>query len=150
MANTYSQCFYHYVFSTKNRVRFIHPEIEERVWRYIGGIARNHNMSAVQVGGIEDHAHALINAKPSWAPSEIAKVLKGESSRWIHEEFPKLSKFGWQDGYAVFSVSKSLVPRVVEYIRNQRIHHSDTTFEEEYEELLELHGVDFDEKYLLG
>ena len=150
MANTFSQCFYHYVFSTKNRVKFIHQDIEARVWEYIGGIARNHGMSAIQVGGIEDHGHALIMAKPSWAPSEIAKLLKGESSKWIHEEFPKLSKFGWQDGYAVFTVSKSIIPRVVDYIRDQRIHHARKTFEEEYVELLELHGVDYDEQYLFG
>lgn len=89
-------------------------------------------------------------AKPSWSPSEIAKILKGESSKWIHEEFPKLSKFGWQDGYAVFTVSRSIVPRVVEYIRDQRIHHATKTFEEEYVELLELHGVEYDEKFLFG
>lgn len=150
MANTYSQCFYHFVFSTKNRARFIFPDIEERVWSYIGGIAKNHNMSAVQVGGIEDHIHALVMAKPSSAPSEIAKLLKGESSKWMHDEFEDLRKFGWQDGYAVFTVSKSIVPKVVEYIRDQRIHHSTKTFEEEYLELLQLHGVEYDDRYLFG
>ena len=150
MANTFSQCFYHYVFSTKARIKFIDPAIENRVWEYVGGIARNHGMSALQVGGIEDHLHGLINAKPKWAPSEIARILKGESSKWIHEEFPHLSKFSWQDGYAVFTVSKSILPRVIEYIRDQRIHHATKTFEEEYVELLELHGVDYDEQYLLG
>jgi REP element-mobilizing transposase RayT len=91
MANTFSHCFYHYVFSTKNRINFISPEIENRVWEYIGSIARNHGMSALQVGGIEDHLHGLINAKPKWAPSEIARILKGESSTWIHEEFRGLA-----------------------------------------------------------
>jgi REP element-mobilizing transposase RayT len=89
-------------------------------------------------------------AKPSWAPSEIAKLLKGESSKWIHEEFEDLRRFGWQDGYAVFTVSKSIVPKVVEYIRDQRIHHSTKTFEEEYLELLQLHGVEYDDRYLFG
>ena len=131
-------------------MKFIYPEIEHRVWEYIGGIARNHNMTALQVGGIEDHAHGLIMAKPTWAPSEIAQLIKGEPSKWIREEFPRLSKFGWQDGYAVFSVSKSIVPRVIEYIRDQRLHHSTKAFEEEYVELLELHGVDYDEQYLFG
>ena len=150
MANTYSQCFYHFVFSTKERARFIFPDIEDRVWSYIGGIAKNHKMSAVQVGGIEDHIHALLMAKPSWAPSEMAKLIKGESSKWIHEEFADLRKFGWQDGYAVFTVSKSIVPKVVEYIRDQRIHHSTKSFEEEYLELLQLHGVEYDDRYVFG
>jgi REP element-mobilizing transposase RayT len=150
MANTYSQCFYHFVFSTKGRARLIYPEIEERVWAYIGGTAKNHDMSAIQVGGIEDHGHALLMAKPKWAPSSIAQLLKGESSKWIHQQFPELQKFSWQDGYAVFTVSRSIVPRVVEYIKNQRIHHSTKTFEEEYLELLELHGVEYDERFLFG
>jgi len=150
MANTFSQCFYHFVFSTKERVKFIDPEIEDRVWAYIGGIAKNHKMTVVQVGGIDDHIHALVMAKPSLAPSAIAQLIKGESSKWVHEEFPKLGKFGWQDGYAVFTVSKSIVPRVVEYIRDQRIHHSTKTFDDEYVELLKLHGVDYDERFLFG
>jgi putative transposase len=151
MANTYSSLFYHIVFSTKNREDFLEAEIENRVWAYIGGIARKHNCTAIQVGGIEDHIHALILSPPKYAPSEIAQFLKGESSKWIHEEFPKLQKFGWQDGYGAFSVSKKLVPKVVEYIKNQREHHIGKTFEEEYLELLQWHETDIvDEKYLFG
>jgi REP element-mobilizing transposase RayT len=107
-------------------------------------------MSAVQVGGIEDHIHALLMAKPSWAPSNIAQLIKGESSKWIHEEFEDLRRFGWQDGYAVFTVSKSIVPKVVEYIRDQRVHHSTKSFEDEYLELLQLHGVEYDDRFLFG
>ncbi len=148
MANTYSNLFYHIVFSTKGRVDFIEQEIEQRVWAYIGGIARKHGLTALQVGGIENHIHALTMAKPIHAPSQIAQWLKGESSRWIHEEFPYLSKFGWQDGYGVFSVSKSNVPDVIEYIRNQRKHHLMQSFEDEYVSMLKLHGIDYDERYL--
>ncbi len=101
MANTYSQCFYHIVFSTKERVKFISPDIEQRVWAYIGGILKNHNMTAIMVGGIEDHIHVLVLAKPSIAPSQIAQLIKGESSKWIHTEFQHLAKFSWQDGYSV-------------------------------------------------
>jgi REP element-mobilizing transposase RayT len=85
-------------FSTKQRARFIPPEIEGRVWAYIGGIAKNQKMSAIQVSGIEDYIHALVMAKPSWGPSNIAKPLKGESSKWMHEEFADMRKFGWQEG----------------------------------------------------
>lgn len=149
MANTYSSIFYHIVFSTKNREKWIDEEIENRVWAYIGGIARKHKCTAIQIGGIENHVHALVLSPPKFAPSEIAQFLKGESSKWIHEEFPNLQKFDWQDGYSAFSVSKSIVPRVVEYIKNQRLKHQGKTFEEEYIQLLELHEVDIvDEKYL--
>src|SRR5438128_2831024 len=87
MANTYTSFHYHFTFSTKNREPWIKPEIEGRIWAYLGGIARKHKMTAIQVGGIEDHIHALILAPPIIAPSQIAQYLKGDSSKWIHEEF---------------------------------------------------------------
>ncbi len=148
MANTYSSLFYHVVFSTKHRQNFIHQEIENRVWAYIGGIARKHKSTAIQVGGIENHIHALILSPPVNAPSQIAQWLKGDSSKWIHAEFVDLKKFAWQDGYGAFSVSKSKVPDVVEYIKNQREHHGREDFEDEYMKLMKLHEVDYDEKYL--
>lgn len=151
MANTYTSLFHHFVFSTKNRQKWIVEEIENRVWSYIGGIARKHKCTALQVGGLEDHIHALILSPPVYSPSEIAKFLKGESSKWIHEEFSNFQAFGWQDGYAAFSVSKSIVPKVVEYIINQREHHQAKSFEDEYFDLLKLHEVDtIEEKYVLG
>ncbi len=150
MANTYSQCFYHIVFSTKNRMKFISPDIESRVWAYIGGILKNHHMTAIVIGGVEDHIHVLVLSKPSIAPSQIAQLIKGESSKWIHIEFTHLAKFAWQDGYAVFTVNRSIVPSVVDYIKRQREHHSSKSFEIEYRELLERHEIDYDERYLLG
>ncbi len=148
MANTYSNLFYHIVFSTKGRVDFISPDIENRVWAYIGGIARKHGITALQVGGMENHIHALTMAKPVHSPREVAQWLKGESSKWIHEEFPHLQNFGWQDGYGVFSVSKSQAPDVIEYIKKQREHHKKQTFEDEYVSLLKLHGIEYDDRYL--
>jgi len=150
MANTYTCLHYHVLFSTKNRERWLVPEIEQRVWRFIGGIARAHRLTALQVGGVEDHIHALVTAPPTIAPCQIAQFLKGDSSKWIHEEFSALRNFGWQDGYAAFTVSKSDIPRVIKYIQNQRAHHRKKTFQEEYLEFLRANGIDYDERYLLG
>jgi len=150
MANTYTSLHYHVVFSTKNRVPDIAQNIEQRVWAYIGGIARKHKMTALQVGGVQDHIHALVTAPPIYAPSQIAQFLKGESSKWIHEEFREMRGFGWQDGYGAFTVSKSNIPEVVRYIQNQREHHRKKTFQEEYRELLEKHDIEYDERYIWG
>jgi REP element-mobilizing transposase RayT len=150
MANTFSQIYFHVVFSTKNRVDLIRPEIEGRVWAYIGGIARKHKMTALQVGGIDNHIHALVSAPTTLSVSQVAKYLKGDSSYWIHGEFPKLRLFAWQDGYGAFSVSRSLIPNVVDYIKRQRKHHKTQTFEQEFIELLNLHEIEFDEPYLFG
>jgi putative transposase len=150
MANTYSHCYNHFVFSTKDRVNFIRPDIEQRVWAYIGGIARKHDVVAVQVGGTDNHAHVLTSSPPSIAPSRIVQWLKGDSSFWIRREFSELRKFAWQDGYGIFSVCKSHTPKVVEYIKNQREHHTKQNFEDEYRSLLRLHGIEYDERYLFG
>jgi REP element-mobilizing transposase RayT len=150
MANTYTSLYYHVVFSTKNRVRCINREMEERVWAYIGGVARHHRMTALRVGGYEDHVHALVAAPPSLALSQAIQFLKGDSSKWIHEEFPELKGFAWQDGYGAFTVSKSNLPEVVRYIQNQREHHRKRTFQEEYLEFLRRHGIEYDERYVWG
>lgn len=90
-------------------------------------------------------------APPVYSPSQIAKFLKGESSKWIHDEFSELRNFGWQDGYSAFSVSKSIVPKVVDYIKRQREHHRKMTFEQEYVELLELHQIPtIDDRFIFG
>jgi putative transposase len=150
MANTYTALHYHVVFSTKNRVAYIKPEIESRVWAYIGGVARAHKMTALQVGGVEDHIHVLVMAPAALSPSQIAQRLKGDSSKWIHEEFPGLRGFAWQDGYGAFTVSKSNLPDVIRYIENQREHHQQNTFQEEYLDFLNKHGIDYDERYVWG
>jgi REP element-mobilizing transposase RayT len=87
MANTYTSLHYHIIFSTKNREPWLVPDMEQRIWEFIGGIARAHRMTALQIGGVPDHIHALITASPTIAPAQIAQYLKGESSKWIHEEF---------------------------------------------------------------
>jgi REP element-mobilizing transposase RayT len=148
VAKTYTSLNYHFTFSTKNREPWISPSIEDRIWSYIGGVARKHKMTALQVGGIDDHIHTLVMAPPTRSPSEIAQYLKGDSSKWIHEEFPKLRGFEWQDGYGAFTVSKSQIAEVIKYIQNQREHHRKKTFQEEYLELLQKHGIDYDERYL--
>src|SRR3989442_5732343 len=150
MANTYTSLHYHIIFSTKNRVPYLKSAMEQRVWAYIGGVARQHKMTALQVGGIEDHIHALVLASPTHAPSQIAQFLKGDSSKWIHEEVPNLRDFAWQDGYGAFTVSKSHLPDVIEYIQSQREHHRKRTFQEEYKDFLNKHGIDYDERYLWG
>ena len=132
MANTYTSLHYHILFSTKNREPWIASSIEERLWAFIGGIARSYGMTALQVGGIEDHIHALVTAPPTIAPCQIAQFLKGGSSKWIHEEFSSLRTFSWQDGYGAFTVSKSNIPNLIRYIHNQRKHHQKMTFQEEY------------------
>lgn len=148
MANTFSQIYFHYVFSTKDRSPLILPDIEERVWAYIAGVANHHKICPIQIGGIETHVHALVGIPTIMSASQGAKALKGDSSYGIRREFTGMADFGWQDGYGVFSVSHSAIPSVAEYIRSQREHHSTMIFEAEYVALLQKHEIEFNESYL--
>ena len=148
MANTFSHLYYHPVFSTKNRNPWITPDIEHRIWAYIGGIARKNKITALQVGGIDDHIHTLLSAPPTISASKIAQVIKGDSSYWIRREFESMKQFAWQDGYGMFSVSRWEAARVIEYIKNQRRHHETQSFEDEFRGLLKVHEIEYDERYL--
>jgi putative transposase len=148
MANTYTCLHYHVIFSTKNRERWIASDIEPRVWSYLGGIARENQLKSHLIGGFDDHIHMLVRIPPAVAVSEAVKRIKGGSSKWIKENFPQIQTFAWQDGYGAFTVSRSQIGEVENYIRGQREHHRLKTFQEEYRSFLDKHEVEYDEKYL--
>ena len=148
MSNTYTSLHFHFTFSTQYRRPWINADIEQQIWAYLGGIARKNRMKALMVGGVDDHVHLLIGGPPTIAPAKIAQLIKGGSSAWIHDEFPGLQEFAWQDGYGAFTVSKSALPDVSAYIENQREHHRTLTYQDEFLALLERHGIEYDERYL--
>ncbi len=150
MANTYTSLHYHIVFSTKNRENHIRAEAGDRIWAFLGGIARENKMKALCVGGTENHIHILIMTPPAMAPSKMVQLLKGGSSKWIHETFPEMRTFAWQDGYGAFTVSKSQIPEVIRYIENQHEHHRGKSFQEEYLAFLKTHGIEYDDRYVWG
>ena len=148
MARTYTSLHYHCVFSTKYRQPWITPQYEAQIWDYLGGIAREHMLHPLRIGGIEDHVHLLLGMPPTMTMSKAMQLIKGNSSKWIHETFPQLRAFNWQDGYSAFTVSKSHLNIVTEYIQDQRTHHRDLSFQAELLALLEKHEIEYDERYL--
>ena len=76
--------------------------------------------------------------------------LKGESSKWISEQWPAMKAFSWQDGYGAFSIGQSQIGETIRYILKQREHHSKSSFEDEYRKFLQVHHLPVDERYLLG
>jgi len=128
------------VFSTKNRVRAIREELQPRLWAYMAGIAKNHGMHPVSIGGIEDHIHALIDVGPILGIAKAVQVLKANSSRWMNQR--QRTRFDWQEGYFAGSVSKSQVKTVMRYIVNQKEHHKKMNSATEYKLLLKRHGFE--------
>lgn len=107
MAGTYTNLLYHLVFSTKQRLSLITKELQPDLYSYIGGIIRGEGGTLLEIGGMPDHVHLLAKFKPTGSISDMLKVIKAGSSKWINEEQFKMRKFGWQDGYAAFTVSES-------------------------------------------
>lgn len=96
---------------------------------------------------MDDHIHLLIQIPASLPLAKAVLTIKSNSSRWANEEG---HKFAWQQGYAAFSVSASLVPAVVQYIENREVHHRKMSFEDEFIALLKKHGLEFDPKFVFG
>jgi putative transposase len=148
MANTFSFLNVHCIFSTKERVPVLTPEIRERLWPYLGGIARQNGLGAMCVGGVADNVHLLLSLSTTVAISKAIQLIKAGSSAWIHQSFPKLRSFSWQQGYGAFSVGMSQLSETIRYIEQQSEHHRTRTFQEEYLSILRKHEMPFDEKYL--
>lgn len=147
MPGTHVSLHYHLVYSTKDRRPLIGPVWRERLHAYLGGMVRTLNGTALAVGGTPDHVHMLVGLRATHQLSNVLREVKGESSRWVHEALRERD-FGWEDGYGAFTVGRSELDRVREYIARQEEHHRTTSFQEEYRALLQEHGVEYDERYL--
>jgi putative transposase len=148
MPGTYSQILLHIVFSTKQRQSWLKPELTERLYPYLGGIVRAEKGVLYEIGGIEDHIHLYLRWRTDKDIAALLQRTKSRSSAWIHETFPRLADFAWQEGYSVFSVSKSQEPVVKSYIQRQAEHHRQEGFKSELLRLLRAHEIEFDERYV--
>ena len=147
---SYTCLQYHIVFATKNRRAVLQAELLPRLVKYIGGIVRGLRGQLLEANGPEDHLHLAAIVPATVCIADFLRDVKGDCSRWLHETFPQLRAFAWQDGYAAFTVSKSAMPEVIDYIRRQREHHEKMTFQEELIALLERHGIEYDERYIVA
>ena len=149
MAHTYCSSLFHCVFSTKERCKLISPEIQDRLWAYLGGVAREHEMKALAVGGMEDHVHILLSLPSSIAIAKGMREIKSGSSRWMHETC-RLRSFDWQEGYGAFSIGMSQVNATLAYIARQKQHHRKRDFQAEFLAFLKKHRIEDDPRYVWG
>ncbi len=102
----------------------------------------------IAIGGVDDHVHLLVGMPPTLTVSEAVRQIKGGSSKWMHESLPGFADFAWQDGYGAFTVGHSQIEATKAYIRNQREHHREKTFEEEFLAFLRRHEMNLDMRYV--
>jgi REP element-mobilizing transposase RayT len=147
MPHSFTSLKYHIVFGTKYRLPLITERFERELYAYIGGIIYNKSGQLIEIGGIEDHIHILTGFHQSRSVASMVGAIKSNSSSFGKESSDDHT-FGWQMGYAAFTVSESQVARVKRYIRRQKIHHQTLSFEDEMRTLFQRHGVEFDEAFL--
>jgi putative transposase len=143
-----TSCLIHCVFCTKGRQAVLTPEIRTRLWPYLVGVAKENGMKVLAVGGTADHVHLLFSLTPTMALAKAIQLLKGNSSKWLHEMFPDSRNTSWQKGYGAFSIGQSGVKATVDYIRGQEEHHRTRTFSDEFAAFLRRHDLPYDAQML--
>jgi REP element-mobilizing transposase RayT len=117
--------FYHFVWSTKDRIPLIDEQIEAELYRVIAAKAQELGAIVHAIGGIEDHVHLAASVPPKVSLSEFVGLVKGNSSHFVNHVIKPDFHFTWQEEYGVQSFSEKSLPAVVSYIKNQRHHHQD-------------------------
>ena len=148
MPQSLSKVYLHIVFSTKHRQNLIHPNLESELYSYMGGIIKTLNGSPININGTSNHIHILTTLPRTITIAKILEEIKKSSSKWIKTKGIQYSKFSWQGGYGVFSVSQSGVAAVSTYIDNQKEHHKTKSFKEELISFLDKYETHYEEKYV--
>ena len=148
MSQSLASILVHVIFSTKNRQFLIDSCRQPDLYSYMVGIAKSHKTFVHEIGGVEDHIHTLISLPRTLTISQLVEEIKKTSSKWIKYQGSNYANFAWQNGYGAFSIGQSNYDALQKYIQNQKVHHKNKSFQDEYRELLNKYRVPFDEKYV--
>ncbi len=146
--STFQALYYQLVWSTKYREPHISLAVESMLFRFLVGIAQNNRVYVMEINGTPDHIHLLIRGNTEMSVSKLVRDMKTSSTKMIRNNFPELAGFSWQPGFGVFSVSRSHVAAVQEYIKGQKEHHTTRSYKEEFLKLLERNNIAYDMKYV--
>ena len=148
MAQSLSNVLLHIVFSTKRRRPWIDTTIEPELFAYLAKMCSTLTCPSHAIGGMEDHIHIACSLSRTATISRLVQELKHDSSKWIKTKGRSYNDFAWQNGYGAFSIGQSQLDDLRRYIANQREHHKQISFQDEYRRLLGRYGIQFDEQYI--
>ena len=149
MTQSLAKNLIHIVFSTKNRAPFlVDRKVRGEMHAYLQATCERMGCPSLRVGGVEDHVHLLCRLSKNRAGADFIREIKKSSSKWIKSKGGDLSGFYWQGGYAYFSVHPTQVDRLIDNIEHQEEHHKHITFQEEYRNILDRYGMEYDENYM--
>ena len=150
MANTYTQLYFHVVFSVKGRQKLIAKKWKDELYKYITGIITNKHQKLLAINGVEDHIHILIGTKPTCNLSDLVRDIKSNSSKWVNELNLTQKKFQWQSGFGAFTLGHSQLGTIINYIERQEEHHRSKSLNEEYIAFLKSYEVAYKKEYLFS
>jgi putative transposase len=136
----------HLIWSTARREPTINPEWKPRLHGYMRGIMENHKVNPIVIGGIEDHVHVYCDLPATLTIAQLVSTIKSNSTTFMRENLTR--SFGWQDGYAAFTMSKSADEDVIKYILSQEEHHKRVPFKEELIKFLGTFEIPYDPQYV--
>ncbi len=125
--STYAEIYYHLVWATKGRNPSLTDNLRPRVYAFIRHKCSEVGAFVHALGGVEDHVHLAVSVPPLKSVADFMESVKGASSHFINAELRPVEHFTWQRGYGVLTFARRDLPRVVAYIHNQRLHHSEST-----------------------
>lgn len=140
--------YLHLVFHVKTTSVSIKEENQEKLYAYITGILSNHGCQPSRVGGMPDHLHILCRWSANITIADMVEIIKVASNKYLKSIDPTYSRFAWQAGYGIFSVSPRNLDAAKQYIANQKEHHRHKSFREEYLKFLNAYHVDYNEDYV--
>lgn len=150
MADTFSQIYIQTVFAVQNRNALIQSAWEEELYKYITGIVQNKGQKMLAINGTSSHIHFFIGMKPTCCLSDLVRDIKKSSNSFIKEKQFTSFNFQWQEGFGAFSYSHSQLTDVIRYIENQKEHHKNQTFKDEYLAFLKMFEIEFKNEYLFN
>ena len=131
LSSTHTKLLTHFIWSTKLRQPFLDKKVRAKLYEYLGNILAEEKGEMIEIGGVEDHIHLLIDVPKRTSLSEIVKNLKTKSTRWMQSN-SSIKDFGWQTGFGGFSVSIGSAESVCKYIQRQEEHHREKSYQEEW------------------
>ncbi|MDB4305764.1 IS200/IS605 family transposase [Akkermansiaceae bacterium] len=147
MPQSLAKVLVHLVFSTKDREPVISEEIQPKLHAYLAGTLDNISCTSLQVGGVDDHAHLFFALGRTITIAKVVEECKTASSKWMKSS-GGVSPFTWQSGYGIFSISESQREQVIAYVKNQKDHHKELSFKDEFRILCERYHMTIDERYV--
>ena len=116
---------YHIVWCTKYRKKVLSNGIDDDIKGYLNELAKEYSFSILAMEVMPDHIHILVDCKPQFFPSDMIKILKGNTARWLFMKHPELKKqlWGghlWNPSYCIVTVSDRSFEQVKHYIDSQK------------------------------